>query len=94
MKHLKIEKSLTNPKENVVLTIVNRRPGATLLNCDEAHNIEVRIADLFVLPEMPAGCVIVDNEELVQLEDSTLGSVTRMDDPDPADVILGTVQGL
>ena len=93
MKFLRIEKSLTSA-ENVVLTITNRREGATLLNCEECHSIEVRIADLFVLPEMPAGCVIVDHEELVQLEDSTLGSVTKMDDLDPAEVKLGTIQGL
>lgn len=46
MKFLRIEKSLTSA-ENVVLTIVNRREGATLLNCDECHSIEVRTADLF-----------------------------------------------
>ena len=45
MKFLRIEKSLTSA-ENVVLTIVNRREGATLLNCDECHSIEVCALDL------------------------------------------------
>lgn len=44
-KFLRIERSLTSA-ENVVLAIVHRRPGATLLNCDEVHSIEVRAADL------------------------------------------------
>ena len=49
MKFLRIEKSLTSV-ENVVLTIVNRREGATLLNCDECHSIEVRVSDLMTQP--------------------------------------------
>lgn len=51
MKFLRIEKSLTSA-ENVVLTIVNRHEGATLLSVDECHSIEVRIADLMTMPEV------------------------------------------
>ena len=94
MKHLKIEKSLTNPKENVVLTIVNRRPGATLLNCDEAHSIEVCIADLFVLPGMPAGYILADEQDILKAEKKAGFEIEVTDDLDPAEVKLGTVQGL
>lgn len=44
-KFLRIEKSLTSA-ENVVLAIVNRHPGATLLNCDEETRIEIPAGDL------------------------------------------------
>ena len=94
MKYLKIEKSLTNPKENVVLTIVNRRPGATLLNCDEEHSIEVCIADLFVLPEMPAGYVVADEQDILKAEEKAGFEIVVTDDLDPAEVKLGTIQGL
>ena len=69
MKHLKIEKSLTNPKENVVLTIVNRRPGATLLNCDEEHSLEVRIADLITSYNCPENTVTILASDLAVVAD-------------------------
>ena len=70
MKFLRIEKSLTSA-ENVVLTIVNRREGATLLNCDECHSIEVRASDLRGLIGwgIPGHLSVVDEIALSLLED-------------------------
>ena len=65
MKFLRIEKSPTS-SENVVLSIVHRRPGATLLNCDEVHSIEVRIADLLV----PGDEILGSDDEVLGYEPS------------------------
>ena len=87
MKFLRIEKSLTSA-ENVVLTIVNRREGATLLNCDECHSIDVRIVDLMTMPEIPSGYVCVEESDVVE-EHS--GEVLELD---PPAMNFGTIQGL
>ena len=87
MKFLRIEKSLTS-SENVVLSIVHRRPGATLLNCDEVHSIEVRIADLMTVPEVPSGYVCVEEGDVVE---EPSGEAL---DLDPPTMNYGTVDGL
>ena len=87
MKFLRIEKSLTSA-ENVVLTIVNRHEGATLLSVDECHSIEVRIADLMTVPEAPSGYVCVEESDVV--EDPS-GEPLEID---PPAMNYGTVQGL
>ena len=65
MKFLRIEKSLTS-SENVVLTIVNRREGATLLYCDECHSIEVCAQDLV----QPGDEILGDDGEVLGYEPS------------------------
>jgi len=94
MKFLRIEKSLTSA-ENVVLTITNRREGATLLNCDECHSIEVRVEDLV----MSRDC----SEPTVTILASDLGETapeegTRVEDlvniQEGPTLTLGTYQGL
>lgn len=65
MKFLRIEKSLTSA-ENVVLTIVNRREGATLLNRDEVHSIEVRVSDLLA----PGDEILGSDDEVLGYEPS------------------------
>ena len=93
MKFLRIEKSLTSA-ENVVLTIVNRREGATLLSVDECHRIEVRAADLLTSYDC--------SEPTVTILASDLG--TRAHEGDTVEdcvmvqegptLTLGTYQGL
>ena len=87
MKFLRIEKSLTSA-ENVVLTIVNRSEGATLLNCDECHSIEVRVSDLMAMPGIPSGYVCVEEDDVVE---EMSGEVL---DLDPPTMNYGTVEGL
>ena len=87
MKFLRIEKSLTSV-ENVVLTIVNRREGATLLNCDECHSIEVRVSDLMTPPEVPSGYICVEEGDVVE---EPSGEAL---DLDPPTMNYGTVDGL
>ena len=87
MKFLRIEKSLTSA-ENVVLTIVNRREGATLLSVDECHSIEVRASDLMVMPGIPSGYVCVEEDDVVE---EMSGEVL---DLDPPAMNYGTVEGL
>lgn len=87
MKFLRIEKSLTSA-ENVVLTIVNRREGATLLSVDECHSIEVCIADLMTMPEVPSGYACVEESDVVE---EPSGEALELD---PPAMNFGTVQGL
>ena len=87
MKFLRIEKSPTSA-ENVVLTIVNRREGATLLGVDECHSIEVRIVDLMTMPEVPSGYVCVEESDVVE---EPSGEALELD---PPAMNFGTVQGL
>lgn len=81
MKFLRIEKSLTSA-ENVVLTIVNRREGATLLNVDEEHRIEVSLADLrsCIGFAAPLGLTMVYADDLSDLEDKAGDEIARRDD--------------
>ena len=91
-KFLRIEKSLTS-SENVVLTIVHRRPGATLLNCDEEHRIEVCAEDLGPALRIPDGTVIVDKYDLRRVEDIAGEEVQEYDVPTTG-LYVGTIQGL
>ena len=95
MKFLRIEKSLTSA-ENVVLTIVNRREGATLLNVDECHGIEVCAADLRGLTglEIPGHLSVVDEMALSHLEDMAEDQIAREEYPVEGQITPGTVQGL
>ena len=95
MKFLRIEKSLTSA-ENVVLTIVNRREGATLLNVDECHGIEVCAADLRGLTglEIPGHLSVVDEMALSHLEDMAEDVIAREDYSVGDMVTPRTVQGL
>ena len=95
MKFLRIEKSLTSA-ENVVLTIVNRREGATLLNVDECHGIEVCAADLrgLIGAEVPGHLSVVDEMALSALEDMAEDVIAREEYPVEGQVTPGTVQGL
>lgn len=92
-KFLRIEKSLTSA-ENVVLTIVNRRPGATLLNCDEEHRIEVSLADLrsCIGFAAPLGLTMVYADDLSDLEDKAGDEIARRDDEH--DLAPTSLQGL
>lgn len=95
MKFLRIEKSPTNPKENVVLTIVNRRPGATLLNCDECHSIEVRAADLITSYDCSEPTVTIlasDLGEMAAEEGIRVGDMVNIQEGPT--LTLGTYQGL
>ena len=87
MKFLRIEKSLMS-SENVVLTIVNRSEGATLLNVDECHGIEVCAADLVGMPD---GYVLLDERELRSFE---AAADRDADILDAYEVSYGTIQGL
>ena len=69
MKFLRIEKSLTSA-ENVVLTIVNRREGATLLSVDECQSIEVRALDLM----QPGDEILGEEGEVLGYEPSVPNS--------------------
>ncbi|MEN6345650.1 MAG: hypothetical protein ABFE16_10090 [Armatimonadia bacterium] len=95
MKFLRIEKSLTSV-ENVVLTIVNRREGATLLNVDECHSIEVCAADLrgFIGWGIPGHLSVVDGMALSHLEDMAEGRIAREEYPVEDQITPGTLQGL
>ena len=93
MKFLRIEKSLTSA-ENVVLTIVNRREGATLLNVDECHSIEVRIADMMTVPEVPGHLAVVDEMALSALEHTAEDQIAREEYPVEDQLTPGTLQGL
>ena len=95
MKFLRIEKSLTSA-ENVVLTIVNRREGATLLSVDECHSIEVRVSDLrdFIGWEVPGHLSVVDEMALSALEDMAEDQIAREDYQVEDPITPGTVQGL
>lgn len=95
MKFLRIEKSLTSA-ENVVLTIVNRHEGATLLNVDECHSIEVCAADLrgFIGWEVPGHLSVVDEMALSALEDMAEDQIAREGYPVEDQITPGTVQGL
>ena len=95
MKFLRIEKSLTSA-ENVVLTIVNRREGATLLNVDECHSIEVCAADLrdFIGVEVPGHLSVVDEMALSHLEYVAEDQIAREDYHVEDQITPGTVQGL
>lgn len=95
MKFLRIEKSLTSA-ENVVLTIVNRREGATLLNCDECHSIEVRASDLRGLIGwgIPGHLSVVDEIALSLLEDMAESRIAREEYPVEDQITPGTLQGL
>lgn len=95
MKFLRIEKSLTSA-ENVVLTIVNRREGATLLNCDECHSIEVRASDLrgLIGGEVPGHLSLVDEMALSHLEDMAEDRIAREDYQVEDQIAPGTIQGL
>ena len=95
MKFLRIEKSLTS-SENVVLTIVNRREGATLLNCDECYGIEVRVSDLrdFIGWEVPGHLSVVDEMALSALEHAAEDQIAREEYPVEDEVTPGAVQGL
>ena len=94
MKFLRIEKSLTSA-ENVVLTIVNRREGATLLNVDECHSIEVPASDLrgFLGMEVPGHLSLVDEMALSDLENRAEDLIAR-EDVEPMGVTPGAIQGL
>ena len=95
MKFLRIEKSLTSV-ENVVLTIVNRREGATLLNCDECHSIEVRVSDLRGLTGLgiPGHLSVVDERALSALEHTAEDQIDREEYPVEDRITPGTIQGL
>ena len=97
MKFLRIEKSLTSA-ENVVLTIVNRREGATLLSVDECHSIEVRASDLRGLigvgVGVPGHLSVVDEMALAHLEDMAEDQIAREEYPVEDRITPGTVQGL
>ena len=95
MKFLRIEKSLTSA-ENVVLTIVNRREGATLLNVDECHSIEVCVGDLrgLIGVEVPGHLSVVDEMALSHLEHMAEDQIAREECPVGGDVTPGAVQGL
>ena len=95
MEFLRIEKSLTSA-ENVVLTIVNRREGATLLSVDECHGIEVRAADLrgLIGLEVPGHLSVVDEMDLSHLEDMAEDQIAREEYPVEDQVTPGTIQGL
>ena len=95
MKFLRIEKSLTSA-ENVVLTIVNRREGATLINVDECHSIEVRASDLrgLIGVEVPGHLSVVDEMALSRLEDMAVDQITREEYPVEDHITPGTIQGL
>ena len=95
MKFLRIEKSLTSA-ENVVLTIVNRREGATLLSVDECHSIEVRASDLrgLIGVEVPGHLSVVDEMALSHLEDMAEDQIAREEYPVEDQITPGTVQGL
>jgi len=95
MKFLRIEKSLTSA-ENVVLTIVNRREGATLLNCDECHSIEVRASGLrgFIGWEVPGHLSVVDEMALSHLEHVAEDQIDREEYPVEDRITPGTLQGL
>lgn len=95
MKFLRIEKSLTSA-ENVVLTIVNRRESATLLNCDECHSIEVRASDLrgFIGLEVPGHLSVVDEMALSRLEYVAEDQIAREEYPVEDQITPGTLQGL
>lgn len=95
MKFLRIEKSLTSA-ENVVLTIVNRREGATLLSVDECHSIEVRVSDLrdFTGVEVPGHLSVVDEMALSHLEDMAEDQIAREEYPVEGPITPGTVQEL
>ena len=95
MKFLRIEKPLTSA-ENVVLTIVNRREGATLLNCDECHSIEVCAADLrgLIGLEVPGHLSVVDEMALSHLENVAEDQISREEYPVGDQITPGTVQGL
>ena len=95
MKFLRIEKSLTSA-ENVVLTIVNRREGATLLNCDECHSIEVRKSDLLSVPDLNGAALILRSVLDLPVNDdgeTVADFVDELDEP-AVEVTLGTIQGL
>lgn len=95
MKFLRIEKSLTSA-ENVVLTIVNRREGATLLNADECHSIEVRASDLrgLIGVGVPDHLSVVDAMALSALEHKAKNQIAREEYPVEDQITPGTVQGL
>ena len=95
MKFLRIEKSLTSA-ENVVLTIVNRREGATLLSADECHSIEVRASDLrgLIGVEVPGHLSVVDEMALSALEHTAEDQIAREEYPVEDRITPGTVQGL
>ena len=95
MKFLRIENSLTSA-ENVVLTIVNRREGATLLNVDGCHSIEVRASDLrgLIGVEVPGHLSVVDERALAHLEDMAEDQIAREEYPVEGQITPGTVQGL
>lgn len=95
MKFLRIEKSLTS-SENVVLSIVHRRPGATLLNCDEVHSIEVRVSDLrgLIGVEVPGHLSVVDEMALSALEHTAEDQIAREEYPVEDQITPGTLQGL
>ena len=95
MKFLRIEKSLTSA-ENVVLTIVNRREGATLLSVDECHSIEVRASDLrgLIGAEVPGHLSVVDEMALSHLEDMAEDQIAREEYPVEDQITPGAVQGL
>ena len=95
MKFLRIEKSLTSA-ENVVLTIVNRREGATLLNVDECHSIEVRASDLrgIIGAGIPGHLSVVDEMALAHLEGMAEDHIAREEYPVGDQIAPGTIQGL
>ena len=95
MKFLRIEKSPTS-SENVVLTIVNRREGATLLNVDECHSIEVCAADLrdFIGWRIPGHLSVVDEMALSALEHAAKDQIDREEYPVEDQITPGTIQGL
>ena len=95
MKFLRIEKSLTSV-EDVVLTIVNRREGATLLNCDECHSIEVRVSDLRGLTGLgiPGHLSVVDERARSALEHAAEDQIDREEYPVEDRITPGTIQGL
>ena len=94
MKFLRIEKSLTSA-ENVVLTIVNRREGATLLNCEEEHSIEVRASDLTTGYDCPEPTVTILASDLgIEAEEEGVTVEDMVNIQEGPTLTLGTYQGL
>lgn len=94
MKFLRIEKSLTSA-ENIVLTIVNRREGATLLSVDECHSIEVRAADLLTSYDCSEPTVTILASDLgTEAEEKGALVEDMVNIQEGPTLTLGTYQGL
>ena len=89
---------MTNPAENVVLSIVRRIPTATLLNCDEVTSVEVNRDELSAIIgfTLPYGVVAVNRSDLDAVGDiDDLGDVEEVEIGGSSFLALGaTLQGL